>query len=118
MNKPIKNTISEDVIYNYLMKAKQIYSSGVKIPQDLFHAVDTLDDIITKERERDVISTPREFNILLKVEKAELAKVLKNEVLVDLIIKNREGKIDVKPGFDGNYGEAILPEKQQKLFQN
>ena len=57
-----------------------------------------------------------EFNILLKVEKIELAKVLKNEMLVDLIMLNRQGKIKVKPGYDGVYGEALLPEKQEKLF--
>lgn len=57
-----------------------------------------------------------EFNILLNVEKIELAKVLKNELLVELIILNRQGRIKVKPGYDGVYGQAILPEKQAKLF--
>ena len=28
--------------------------------------------------------------------------------LVNLIIKNREGKIKVKPGYDGEYGKAVL----------
>jgi PHP family Zn ribbon phosphoesterase len=32
-----------------------------------------------------------------------------------LIIKNREEKIKVKPGFDGEYGKVVL-EKQGKLF--
>jgi uncharacterized protein (TIGR00375 family) len=56
-----------------------------------------------------------EFNILLRVSKDEL---LNNDVkmgLVDLILKNRDGKIKVKPGFDGKYGEAVL-EEQKKLF--
>jgi len=57
-----------------------------------------------------------EFNILLNVSKEDLAKVLKNEVLVDLVIFNRQGRIKVKPGYDGVYGEALLPEKQGKLF--
>ncbi len=60
-----------------------------------------------------------ELNILLKVSKEDLANALKNEVLVDLIIKNRAGEIDVKPGYDGIYGEALLPrgsEKQGTLF--
>ena len=57
-----------------------------------------------------------EFNILLNVSKEELAKVLKNEVLVELIALNRQGRIKVKPGYDGVYGEAVLPEKQGKLF--
>ena len=57
-----------------------------------------------------------EFNILLNVEQLELAKFLKNEILVDLIIFNRQGRIRIKPGFDGVYGEALLPEKQSRLF--
>jgi uncharacterized protein (TIGR00375 family) len=60
-----------------------------------------------------------EFNILLNVSREELSKVLKNELLIDLIVLNREGKIKVKPGYDGVYGEALLPkgsEKQEKLF--
>ncbi len=57
-----------------------------------------------------------EFNILLNVSKIELAKVIKSELLVDLIIRNREGKIKVKAGYDGKYGEPVLSEKQARLF--
>ena len=39
-----------------------------------------------------------------------------DEKLIDLIIKNREGKIKVKPGFDGEYGVALLGEQQAKLI--
>lgn len=57
-----------------------------------------------------------EFNILLNVNKIELAKALPNDVLlVDLIIKNREGRLEVKPGYDGEYGEVLMPEKQVRL---
>lgn len=55
-----------------------------------------------------------EFNILLKVPKEILIKSF-DEKFVDLILKNREGKIKVKPGFDGEYGVALLGEKQEKL---
>lgn len=58
-----------------------------------------------------------EFNILLQVDREELARVLKNdEKLVELILENRAGKIQVKPGFDGEYGVVLLAEKQAKLF--
>lgn len=57
-----------------------------------------------------------EFNILLNVSKEELIGEHFNEKLIDLIIKNREGKIKVKPGFDGVYGKAQLEEKQTTLI--
>lgn len=55
-----------------------------------------------------------EFNILLKIPREKLIQNL-DEKFVDLILKNREGKIKVKPGFDGEYGVALLGEKQEKL---
>jgi uncharacterized protein (TIGR00375 family) len=55
-----------------------------------------------------------EFNILLNVSKEDLSRVLGDEKLVDLILKNREGKIKVKPGYDGVYGEALLEDKDEK----
>ncbi|HRZ85899.1 MAG TPA: endonuclease Q family protein [Candidatus Paceibacterota bacterium] len=56
-----------------------------------------------------------EFNILLNISKQEMLNEKISDNLVDLILKNREGKIKVKPGYDGVYGEAIL-EEQKKLF--
>ncbi len=58
-----------------------------------------------------------EFNILLRVEKIDLARELKDdELLVQLIIDNRIGNIKVKPGYDGEYGVPLLKERQKKLF--
>jgi len=57
-----------------------------------------------------------EFNILLNVGKEELIRKQVDEKLIDLILKNREGKIKVRPGFDGEYGKAIIEEKQATLF--
>lgn len=48
-----------------------------------------------------------EMSILLDVEESELKKVA-TEKLAGIIIKNREGKIDVKPGYDGVYGVPVL----------
>jgi PHP family Zn ribbon phosphoesterase len=56
-----------------------------------------------------------EFNILLNVHKEKLLEKNADAKLVELIIKNREGKIKVKPGYDGVYGEALLGEEQKKL---
>ncbi len=57
-----------------------------------------------------------EFNVLLNASKEDLARELKDEKLVELILRNREGKIKVKPGYDGVYGEALLGEKQATLI--
>ena len=52
-----------------------------------------------------------EFNILLKVGKEELLKVVGDGKMVDLIMRNREGEIKVKEGYDGVYGVAVLDEE-------
>ena len=57
-----------------------------------------------------------EFNILLRAEKAELMNALPNdELLARLIMDNRMGNINVKPGYDGEYGIPMLKERQAKL---
>ncbi|RLG14980.1 DNA helicase UvrD, partial [Candidatus Pacearchaeota archaeon] len=57
-----------------------------------------------------------EFNILLNVSKEELSSKGFNSDIIDLIMRNREQRIKVKPGYDGVYGEALLKEKQSTLF--
>ncbi|MBT4165613.1 DNA helicase UvrD [archaeon] len=56
-----------------------------------------------------------EFNILLKTPKEQLLQTTNNQHLTDLIIKNRNGQIKVKPGYDGVYGEAVLDEKEEPI---
>ncbi len=50
-----------------------------------------------------------EFNILLNVEKHDLVKTV-DEKLADLIIKNRENKLHIEPGYDGVYGKLVIKE--------
>jgi uncharacterized protein (TIGR00375 family) len=58
-----------------------------------------------------------EFNILLNVTKEALVGELKDDLkIVQLILDNRVGKIKVKPGYDGKYGELVEGDKQEKLF--
>mgnify|MGYP001565261553 CR=1 FL=1 len=50
-----------------------------------------------------------EFNVLLNAHRENLIKVLdKYPLLVELILLGREGKIKVKPGFDGEYGQVMM----------
>ncbi|MBU0953670.1 MAG: endonuclease Q family protein [Nanoarchaeota archaeon] len=48
-----------------------------------------------------------EFAILLETPREELAKHV-DETIADLIIRNRQGNITVRPGFDGVYGVPIF----------
>jgi uncharacterized protein (TIGR00375 family) len=57
-----------------------------------------------------------EFNILLNISKEQFLGKNVDEKLTELILRNREGKIKVKPGYDGEYGKAMIGEKQGKLF--
>lgn len=57
-----------------------------------------------------------EFNILLKISKEQFLSKNVDDKLVELILRNRQGKIYVKPGYDGVYGVAELGEKQKTLF--
>ncbi len=71
---------------------------------------------VWQEYNKLIDSFSNEYNILLNVPIEKLRKVT-TEKIVMAIIKNRENKIKVKPGFDGQYGEAIIEtEKQEKLF--
>ena len=47
--------------------------------------------------------------MLLDVEENQLRK-LTSEKLADLIMKNREGKLEIRPGYDGEYGKLIVGE--------
>lgn len=54
-----------------------------------------------------------EFNIMLNVPEQELAKV-SNARIAEMIIKNREGKVEIHPGYDGEYGIPIFSDEDRK----
>lgn len=56
-----------------------------------------------------------EFNILLNVTREKFISKGIDAKIIDLILRNREEKIKVKPGFDGEYGKALMGEKQVTL---
>lgn len=58
-----------------------------------------------------------ELAILLDVSESDLLKAFPKEtLLIELIMMGRKGKLKVKPGFDGEYGKVLMPEKQGRLF--
>ena len=54
-----------------------------------------------------------EFNVLMNAEKPGLSRI--DERICEAIMDNREGKIKVIPGYDGEYGKAVMKEKQMTL---
>ncbi len=53
-----------------------------------------------------------EFNVLLHVSFDELKKI--DDKLAPIIIKNREDKLKIRPGYDGEYGKLILNSKEEQ----
>ena len=56
-----------------------------------------------------------ELQVLLHSSKEMLLGKGFDAKLVELILKNREEKIKIAPGYDGEYGKALLAEKQKTL---
>ncbi len=56
-----------------------------------------------------------EFNILLNVPREEFINKNIDDKFTELIIRNRNEKIKVTPGFDGEYGKAMIGERQVTL---
>jgi uncharacterized protein (TIGR00375 family) len=55
-----------------------------------------------------------EYEILLHTPADQLKKIVGDQ-LADFILKNRQGKIEVKPGYDGVYGSAIFGDKKPAI---
>ncbi|HLC63374.1 MAG TPA: endonuclease Q family protein [Candidatus Nanoarchaeia archaeon] len=57
-----------------------------------------------------------EFNVLLNADEDELKKIV-HEKIAKVIIKNRNGQLKVKAGYDGVYGQVLLNEDEKVLSQ-
>ncbi len=65
---------------------------------------------VLQEHDKLIEKFGNELNVLLNVQKEELLKVT-NEKIADAIIKVREGRVNYKPGADGQYGSPLFNEK-------
>ena len=54
-----------------------------------------------------------EFNVLIEAKKEDLIKAA-NEKIADAIIAVREGKVKIKPGYDGVYGQLVFENSEAK----
>jgi uncharacterized protein (TIGR00375 family) len=61
-------------------------------------------------------SFDNELNILLNVTEQDLMKVA-DEKIANAIIQIREGKVKIKPGYDGVYGQPLFEKNHQKNLQ-
>lgn len=57
-----------------------------------------------------------ELSILLDISEKEFISKKIPQKLINLILQNREGRIKIYPGYDGEYGVVLDGEKQSTLF--
>ncbi|MCD4761281.1 endonuclease Q family protein [bacterium] len=97
---PFKNIVPlPNVIANYFGMGR-----GSKRVQNLFMEI--------------ILSAGNEFKVLLDLSKEELDKIMPAS-LADGIIRMRQNKIKINPGFDGQYGTVeIFSEEQKKLAKD
>ncbi len=65
------------------------------------------------EQYHNILKLGSEMKILLEAQRKDLITVTTGK-MADAIIANREGKIDVKPGYDGVYGVPLFTESQRE----
>ena len=71
---------------------------------------------VMAEYENIISKGKSEFNVLLDLSYEELKNITLPQI-VEGIKRNREGKIYIEPGFDGQYGKVTLFSKEEK-YQN
>jgi PHP family Zn ribbon phosphoesterase len=92
---PYKNLIPLDEI---IAEAKGIAKGSLSIERDY----------------RSIVSKfGNEFDVLMKVSEEELRRNLSFKI-AEGIMRMRQGKINIRPGFDGEYGKISIFEEEKK----
>jgi uncharacterized protein (TIGR00375 family) len=81
------------------------------IADALGQGVDTAE--VEKEYQNLIIKFENEFNVLLNVQRSGLEKATLPEI-AEGIIRVREGKVIIEPGYDGVYGKIRIFSKEEK----
>lgn len=87
---PFKRLLPLAEIISFVMRIKNPYAMKVR-----------------DEYEKLVKHFGNEFNVLLEATELELLGVTSQKI-TEYILKNRQGAIRIKPGYDGVYGEPII----------
>jgi uncharacterized protein (TIGR00375 family) len=98
--------------------------NGPKNPKDNFKSILPLHEIIAvvigasvsskktwAEYDKIMTAASNEFEILLETPEKKLLEVTSQEI-VELIMMNRRGEVQVKPGYDGEYGKILIGGKE------
>lgn len=96
---PFKTLVPLYEVVSHALGVKQLYSHDV-----------------TSEQDKLIQTFGNELEVLLNVPEEELKKVT-SEKVVEMILKNREGKLKIVPGYDGVYGRIADGEDKQAKFK-
>ena len=97
---PFKTLISLYELISHALGINQLYSQKV-----------------SEEENRLIGLFGSELEVLLNVSEEKLKDVA-DEKIVEMIMRNREGKVDVIPGYDGVYGKIAGEGETQVHFKN
>ena len=72
---------------------------------------------VWKEYNNLMANFKSEYNILLNVPEEELRKFTSLKI-AEMIIKNRQARIEVLPGYDGEYGIPVFSDEDRKQAED